>query len=194
MNDLKSLGLKLEEENQKISNSRLKLQDDWLSELGIRGLNYKKNINCDQEGTFIYLFLEAFPSLPMQQVRALALAGQFFANSLVLSDEIIDRSCIGVDINSILGLQAMQFESYHLLSQIFSHDTAFWTRFRSYLSEYTKAYLQESRFTLGQLPWHEYTKIVAIESIKGKTAVAKTAIAGLVELAQDDTYLKPLEE
>ncbi|MFM6405138.1 MAG: hypothetical protein ACKPGT_10950, partial [Microcystis sp.] len=130
----------------------------------------------------------------IDDIRILSLAGQFFANSVVLCDEVIDRASSGINIASVLGMQARQFESYHLLYQIFPPNTTFWQRFRGYLSQYTQACLEEYDFSLGKRPWSEYTESVAIQSIKDKTGVAKTAIAGLVELAQDDTYLDPLGE
>ncbi|HAC62702.1 MAG TPA: hypothetical protein DCF68_03990 [Cyanothece sp. UBA12306] len=194
MNNTRNLSLDLQQETEQIYQARSKLQKHWSRELRICKLGYDKNINCDQDGTFVYLFLKAFHSVNQEKIRLLALTGQLFANSLVLCDEIIDESSLGFDISSILGLQAMQFESYHLLYQIFPPNTVFWSRFREYLSQYTQACLQEYYFKSGKLPWTEYTETAAIQSIKDKTGVAKTAIAGLVELAQDDTYLKPLEE
>ncbi|MFN7256150.1 MAG: prenyltransferase/squalene oxidase repeat-containing protein [Microcystis sp.] len=190
------LVLKVDQDNEKIVKERSKLQEMWTNKLIVQGLEDNLHTMCDQQTSFIYLFREAFSSdsLPVHEMRILALAGQLFASSLVLSDEVMDWAYIGINIASLLGIQARQFESYHLLYQIFPPNATFWQRFRGYLSQYTQACLEENDFISGKRPWSEYTESVAIQSIKGRTGVAKTAIAGLVELAQEDKYLTQLEE
>ncbi|MBC1189777.1 prenyltransferase/squalene oxidase repeat-containing protein [Microcystis aeruginosa CS-558/01A06] len=182
-------------ENEQIAKHRSHLRVLWTNQLIFKDLEDNLNLQtiCDY---FIYLFREAFSSdsLLLGEMRILALAGQLFANSLVLSDKLIDRQYIELNVSSLLEIQAKQFESYHLLHQIFPPNTTFWQRFRGYLSQYTQACLEENDFISGKRPWSEYTESVAIQSIRDRTGVAKTAIAGLVELAQEDKYLNQLEE
>ena len=182
-------------ENEEIAKHRSQLRYLWTNQLILKDLEDNLNLQtiCDY---FIYLFREAFSSdsLPADEMRILALAGQIFASSLVLSDKLIDRQYIELNVASLLEIQAKQFESYHLLYQIFPPNTTFWQRFRGYLSQYTEACLEENDFISGKRPWSEYTESVAIQSIRDRTGVAKTAIAGLVELAQEDKYLNQLEE
>jgi len=194
MNYLETLRLEFQEEIEIIAKEKYRLQILWTDNLLRNVLDNNPQISIDQQGFFIYLFIKAFPTLQVNDIRILALAGQFFANSDVLCDEVIDQASSGINIASVLGMQARQFESYHLLYQIFPPNTTFWQRFRGYLSQYTQACLEENDFISGKRPWSEYTESVAIQSIKDKTGVAKTAIAGLVELAEDDTYLDSLGE
>lgn len=138
-----------------------------------------------------YLFLSAFPSLTPADVQSLALAGRLFAQSLFAYDNMIDEISL---TTSALGAQAMQFEAYHLLYQLFPPHAAFWGRFRSYMAKYANACLQEQRFASGERPWQEYTEPLALEIAVAKTGVAKATIAGLAELTQDDSLLEPLTE
>ncbi len=194
MNYLETLRLEFQEEIEIIAKEKYRLQILWTDNLLRNVLDNNPQISIDQQGFFIYLFIKAFPTLQVNDIRILALAGQFFANSVVLCDEVIDQASNSINIASVLGMQARQFESYHLLYQIFPPNTTFWQRFRGYLSQYTQACLEENDFSSGNRPWHEYSESIAIQSIKDKTGVAKTAIAGLVELAEDETYLDPLGE
>jgi squalene-hopene/tetraprenyl-beta-curcumene cyclase len=194
MNYLETLMLEFQGEIEIIAKEKYRLQGLWTEKLLRNNLDDNPQIAIDQQGFFIYLFIKAFPNLEIDDIRIFALAGQFFANSVVLCDEVIDQASSGINIASVLGMQARQFESYHLLYQIFPPNTTFWQRFRGYLSQYTQACLEENDFSSGNRPWHEYSESIAIQSIKDKTGVAKTAIAGLVELAEDETYLDPLGE
>jgi len=192
MNDLETLMLEFQGEIEIIAKEKYRLQGLWTEKLLRNNLDDNPQIAIDQQSFFVYFFIKAFPTLEIDDIRILALAGQFFANSVVLCDEVIDRASSGINIASVLAMQARQFESYHLLYQIFPPNTTFWQRFRGYLSQYTQACLEENDFSSGNRPWHEYSESIAIQSIKNKTGVAKTAIAGLVELAEDDTYLDSL--
>ncbi|MBE9089970.1 hypothetical protein IQ232_09315 [Microcystis aeruginosa LEGE 11464] len=194
MNDLETLMLEFQGEIEIIAKEKYRLQGLWTEKLLRNNLDDNPQIAIDQQSFFVYFFIKAFPTLEIDDIRILALAGQFFANSVVLCDEVIDRASSGINIASVLAMQARQFESYHLLYQIFPPNTTFWQRFRGYLSQYTQACLEENDFSSGNRPWHEYSESIAIQSIKNKTGVAKTAIAGLVELAEDDTYLDSLGE
>ncbi len=138
-----------------------------------------------------YLFLGAFPALTPSGVQPLTLAGRLFASSLFAYDNLIDGMSRATNA---LSAQAMQFEAYHLLHQLFPPDTAFWRRFRSYMAEYADACLQEQRFASGERPWQEYTESLALEIAVAKTGIAKATVAGLVELAHNDSLFEPLVE
>jgi len=160
------------------------LPEDWFEELN---LNTESGI---YDG-YPYLFLSAFPSLTLSDVQPLARAGRIFAQSLFAYDHMMDGLS---SATSALGAQAMQFESYHLLYQLFPPDSPFWKRFRRYMSEYANACLEEQRFAVGERPWREFTQPLAIEIAAAKTGIAKATIAGLTELAGDDSLLEPLIE
>lgn len=160
------------------------MQEDWFEELT---LNTENGI---YDG-YPYLFLSAFPSLTLSDVQPLARAGRIFAQSLFAYDNVMDGFS---PATSALGAQAMQFETYHLLYQLFPPDSPFWKRFRRYMSEYANACLEEQRFAAGERSWREFTEPLAIEIATAKTGIAKATIAGLTELAGDDSLLEPLIE
>jgi squalene-hopene/tetraprenyl-beta-curcumene cyclase len=140
-----------------------------------------------------YLFAGAFPSLEPSDVQTLTLAGRLFAHSLFVYDGLMYRLSLGHSIaTSALQAQAMQFEAYHLLHQLFAPSAVFWQRFRSYVAEYATVCLEEQSFTSGKRSWQEYTESLALEIAVGKAGIARTTIAGLVELARDDGAFEPL--
>ena len=142
-----------------------------------------------------YLFLKAFPLLSIADVRPFALAGRLFASSIVFYDKVMDRtSTAHIATTSALRIQAMQLEAYHLLHQLFPPEAIFWKQLRSYIVEYADACIQEQRFASGDLPWQEYTEAIALQIAVGKNGIARSTIAGLVELAQDHSLFKPLVE
>ncbi|MBN1311522.1 MAG: class 1 isoprenoid biosynthesis enzyme [Anaerolineae bacterium] len=165
-----------------------RLQVDWPGSLTVN----RRDRATIHEG-YPYLFLDAFPSLTPSDVQPLALSGWLLAGSVVVYDDVLDRYSSHILTNA-LRAQAAQFEAYQILHQIFPPDAAFWRRFRSYMRAYASACTQEYAFTSGARPWHKYTEPLAFEIAIGKTGIAKAAIAGLAELAQDDTLLTSLSE
>lgn len=184
----------LDEHNLIEEQSKNRLQKRWGSEINLNIADSRKLLT----DYLPYLFLEAFPSLTSTtsgHVKILADAGRLFANSLVICDDLID----GVPINNpkaagVIDLVAMQFEAYSLLYKIFPTNAVFWDRFREYLSNYANACSQEKNFALGKRSWQEYDETLAIDINIGKTGVAKTTIAGLVELEQNDQLMQPLQD
>lgn len=144
---------------------------------------------------FPYLFLSAFPSLKPADIEPLSLSGLLLAHSSFLYDKVMDRTSDAyLGTVSALRLQAMQLETYHQLYQLFPPSANFWNYFRKYLLEYADACLQEQRLASCNRPWQEYSEQVALEIAIGKNGLARIAIAGLVELAQDDSLAEPLVE
>jgi squalene-hopene/tetraprenyl-beta-curcumene cyclase len=166
------------------------LQERWPDGISLK-IADERDIISDY---FPYLFISAFPSVTTSQSRPLAIAGQLLANSLVLYDGMMDDAPIAAPKGALLQAQAMQFEAYHLLQKLFPSEAVFWEHFRQYLVEYANACLQEQRFVSGERPWREYTETLAIQIAIGRSGVARTAIAGLVELDQNDQLLSLLEE
>ena len=142
-----------------------------------------------------YLFLSAFPSLTLQDIESLSLAGLLYVHASLLYDIVMDRTddaYLGT-VNA-LRLQAMQMEASHVLYQLFPPASAFWERFRSYLIEYADACLQEQRFAVGDRPWQDYTEPLALELVVKKNGLSRIALAGLVELSRDDSRFDALVE
>jgi squalene-hopene/tetraprenyl-beta-curcumene cyclase len=142
-----------------------------------------------------HLFIAAFPSVSLEQIRPLMVAGKLLGTSIVLCDKIIDRSNESLLATKYgLSFQAMQLEAYSILHSIFPPNAQFWERLRSYYREYVNACMTEKKFASGELPFSEYTETLALEIGANKSAIAKTSVAGLVELSKDDRLLQPLTE
>jgi squalene-hopene/tetraprenyl-beta-curcumene cyclase len=136
-----------------------------------------------------YLFLAAFPRLTRQDAELVAVAGRLYLNSMLVLDEVIDRSHDSKQtVTGTLRAEAMRFEAYQLLYRMFPPQAAFWQHFRTYLVDYSRACIEERRFAEGQRPWSEYTEELALFLARGKNGVAKATIAALVELAGDDRH------
>ncbi|AFY50883.1 squalene cyclase [Nostoc sp. PCC 7524] len=180
----------IRQDTSAVTPARNFLREYWPSGIYIETLTNERENICDY---FPELFISAFVGITPTQLEYLTSAGQIFASSLVLCDKMMDSLAVAYpEAERILGMQAMQFEAYQLLQQLFLPNASFWSRFRNYYAGYTDACLQEQYFALGKRHWSEYTQALAIEIIKGKTGVAKCTIAGLVELAQNDELLIPL--
>ena len=166
--------------------------------LATRTLWSEKVILDDDDETKVYdgypyLFLNAFPALAPSDVRSLALAGRLLARSIVVYDNVMDgRALDHPTTTDALRAQALQFEAYHLLYQLFPPDTAFWRRFRNYLIEYANACLQEQRFASGERPWQEYTESLALEIAVAKSDVGKVIGIGGRNLAALRTFVNAL--
>jgi squalene-hopene/tetraprenyl-beta-curcumene cyclase len=167
------------------------VQSQW-SDKVILGSGQKEATSVDY---FPYLFLPAFPSLISKDVESLSLAGLLFAHASFLYDKIMDLpSNLEHRITNSVRIQAMQMESYHVLYQLFPHESLFWQRFRKYMRDYTEACLLEGKFAAGKGSWQEYTEEVALQMAMGKNGLARIAIAGLVEISHDDSNLENLVE
>jgi squalene-hopene/tetraprenyl-beta-curcumene cyclase len=110
-------------------------------------------------------------------------------------DKVMDRNFPRIlAVSQALNIQAMQWEAYRSLYRLFPVESKFWERFKHYLIEHADACLQEHRFASGEYDWREYTEEVALRIARGKNGVARAAIAGLVEMANDDSLYEPLIE
>jgi hypothetical protein len=142
-----------------------------------------------------HLFLDAFPSLKVETIRPLTVAGQILGTSIVMCDSIIDReNDVFLTTKYGFSFQVMLLEAYNILYSIFPNKSKFWEFFRKYYYEYIDACITEKKFASGELPFSEYTEELALQIAANKSAIAKVNIAGLVELAKDDSLFEPLTE
>lgn len=140
-----------------------------------------------------YLFLNAFPGLALEDVRPLAVAGRLFATAVFIADGVMDGQTTGDDAAlDLLRLQALQFEAYQTLYQLFPPESPFWPQMRGYLAAYVEACLLERSFAQGERSWSEFTEEVGCRIIIGKCGVAKCVVAGLATLAGQTTLLPSL--
>lgn len=173
---------------QKLTEELAQIQHRWPQDLPLDG----------KEQTTVcvpFLFSPAFPTVSTQQVWNLALAGHLFARSILIWDDIIDHDSSQQHLTmNALRTQALEFEAYHLLYQLFPPHTSFWKRFQHYLFEYSEALLLKNHFATGKRPWHEYSEDLVLRLIEGNAGIARAVIAGLAELDQNEQYLEPFTE
>jgi squalene-hopene/tetraprenyl-beta-curcumene cyclase len=142
-----------------------------------------------------YLFLDAFPQLHSIDISDFSLAGKLFASSLFYSDRIMDLDAGEYDTTTTLAhVMAMQAEAYMLLQSIFPPSSPFWQHFRSYLTQYFQACLEEKKFAHGEISWNSFHEKTAFDIATGKAGVERSMVAGLTVLAGDATLLESLTE
>lgn len=142
-----------------------------------------------------YLFLGAFPSLARtpERVEPLALACRLFADSLFVADDVMDEDPTNRERSAnVLRIQAMQFEAYRLLHRLFPPEARFWERMQTYLAVYARACLDEKHFAAPRTGWVDLSEAAALSIARGKSSLAKFAVAGLAELDGDESPLEPL--
>lgn len=170
-----------------VAGAELRLQTGWPDAVAVR--LWQQSMWYELP----YFFLPAFPSLSLPAVRPLALFGRLFASSIFLHDPIADRDVLAHDAaRTTLRIMAMQLEAYRALHGAFVPGAALWDRLRSYLSDYAAACLDELDIASGARPWRDYTEDMAIRIAIGKSGLSRAIVAGLVELAHDETLLEPL--
>jgi squalene-hopene/tetraprenyl-beta-curcumene cyclase len=148
---------------------------------------------------FPYFFMEAFPSLNEEKLGRFAVAARLYANSIFLHDKLFDQgadqsSTADVAPINALRILAMQWEAYRQLYELFPAQSAFWEDFRTYLSHFARANVQEQRFIRGGQAWGELSEEVALDIVRGKNGVARATIAGLAEMDRNRAPLQPLVE
>jgi hypothetical protein len=131
-----------------------------------------------------YLFAPAFPTVTPAQLYQLAEAARTFAWSVFLYDPVMDDGVAWAEM--ALRGQALQYESYRILSSLFPTTSSFWPRFRGYLRDYLAACGTEQEFMRGQRDLRGATEGEALQMSIGKNGVARAAIVGLAALSGDD--------
>jgi len=167
------------------------LQSGWP-----KGLSLSLNALPSVYDFYPYLFLGAFPSLEPSDIRNFALASRLFASAIFLLDKVLDaEEVLGFGeedkAQSVLRIVALQWEAMRLLSEEFDARSRFWDHFRTYLAEHMDACLLENRLRKGEDSWNEIESKLHKVAI-GKNGVARTAVAGLAEMAQDYKHFEIL--
>jgi len=138
-----------------------------------------------------YLFLEAFPSLTLAEVEPLARGAGLIFDAIIVADHVMDQETEHVTAD-VLGVEALQFEGYRVLYGAIPPDRTFWQRFHGYLAAYAQACLEERALVHPGASWADFDEEKARAVAVGKCSVAKIAVAGLAELAGDDSPLEDL--
>jgi squalene-hopene/tetraprenyl-beta-curcumene cyclase len=143
----------------------------------------------------IYLLLGAFPDLDPRDVERLSLALRLVLYATLLTDKLIDGAADDPEpARSLLRVQAMQFESYRLLYDLFPPTSPFWERYKALLASFSEACLEERRFAAGQQPWQDFDEKRALAVIRGKNGLARLLAVGLAALAGDEKEFSRLDE
>lgn len=180
----------IKQEIDETRNAVISRQQRWSD-----GVTMTSNVPVSMYDCYPYLFLGAFPSLSPTSIRPLAVAARLMATSMVIYDQFMDRTTGSYQATKVgLSLQAMQFEAYDILYSLFPAGSVFWKCFHENYVKYTDACIKEKELASGDLDFSEFTESLALEISGNKAGICRAVIAGLVELAQDDTYLEPLTE
>jgi squalene-hopene/tetraprenyl-beta-curcumene cyclase len=188
-----SLPSSLREKARLISERVEELQQLWPEQIVLRA-GTVSIYDC-----FPYLFTEAFPSLRQGDLDRFAVAARLYASSIFLNDKLFDEGAIR-DANAHLApvnalrIIAMQWEAYRQLHELFPAQSVFWEDFRRYLSQFTRACVEEQKFIAGGRAWGELTEDLALDIARGKNGVARTTIAGLAEMDGSRSALEPLAQ
>lgn len=150
----------------------------------------------DNEGvlyqTYPHLLRGAFPSVADEDVERLSLACRLFFESVFLADKVVDGH-VGREAGQLfLRIEAMQFEAYHVLGDLFPADAAFWNRFRETFATYVAACSRERRYRNGTEDLAALRSADAVEIARGKFPFARIAVFGLAELSGETRHADAL--
>ncbi len=164
------------------------LQGRWPTQISVR---YPRPLTVVY-ASYPYWFIEAFPGLEDQDVRRLAVALRLVADSVCVTDTICDLEEQDDIVRNLLTVQAIQFEGYQILYSMFPPHVPFWSHFQQDMSEWMAAISLEAE-AMRSVSDKDETKCAVLDRIaKGKAAMAKTVISGLVALSGDSTLLDTL--
>jgi squalene-hopene/tetraprenyl-beta-curcumene cyclase len=181
------------EEGKSVKRAVVDLERRWPSGVALQYDTLQSHIRIYD--FYPFLFHRAFPSVPEEAVRKLALAGRLFFSSLLLFDRLMDRtSPAHLATEDGLRIQALRFEADLVLHELFPADSPFWNHFQGLISAYAAACLEEQSFATGARPWQEYDEATALRIAVGKNGVARAAVAGLCALAGDMDLMPRLTE
>lgn len=188
-----SLPDRLQENAQRIAGRVARLQALWPKQI-LLSASAVSMYDC-----FPYLFGEAFPSVEEADLDRFAVAARLYASSIFLHDKLFDEgaerdSNLRLAPINALRILAMEWEAYRQLHELFPARSMFWEDFRSYLSHFTRACLEEQRFIKGDRAWREFSEELALDIAIGKNGVARATIAGLAEMQGDRSAVRPLNE
>ena len=186
-----SLSSTLHRRAERVAATLAELQESWPGPI-ILSANSVSVYDC-----FPYLFEEAFPTVPEEQLDRFAVAARLYASSIFLHDKLFDDDTAAASTAHLapvnaLRILAMQYEAYRQLHELFPSASRFWQEFRRYLNHFARAGVQEQTFIAGGRAWRELSEGMALDMAKGKNGVARATIAGLAALQGEWTALEPL--
>lgn len=135
-----------------------------------------------------FLFHELFPTVPMHEIRTVAVAGLFYYEHLLYLDQLIDDQSNEEQKNdvtrknfekSILVLKGSFWHenALRLLMSLFPNDSLFWSYLEEYHREFIEAVLIEQKLHVGKISAYNESEMELIA--QGKAAVAKASTAAL---------------
>jgi len=161
------------------------LQGRWPAQVAVR---YPRPLTIVY-ASYPYWFVEAFPGLVEHDVRRLAVALRVVADSVCVTDTVCDLDAPERLVTDVLTIQSIQFEAYQLLYRMFPPHAPFWSRFQEDMKEWMTAIALEAETAQALRNADGPERSVLDRIARGKAAMARTVIAGLVELSGDATLL-----
>jgi len=140
-----------------------------------------------------FLFAEEFPQVAIENVRQVAVAGQFYAERLLLQDKLIDEQMGEQTLlrhRAFLSTALLHEESLAILHSLFSSDSPFWRYLAGYHQEFAQAVFLERVKHLQTLSPYSEEEMRSIA--RGKSALAKASPTALAVLAGDGEKIEPL--
>jgi hypothetical protein len=168
------------------------IQELDLSAADVQALRRSDDAKADRNVYFYFpfCFVEVFPSVPVDQVRDVALSGILWMSYMRSQDDAIDRSATAFPTSLFLRDLYLR-RSLHVLYGRFPPASPFWEHFDTFFGQYARAVVLEKRLASPDAPYttDEYEAIA-----KGKAAMAKCTVAALAVLSGDGAALPVLCE
>ncbi len=143
---------------------------------------------------FPWFLAPAFPHIADAQVEHLGVALRLFAESIFLSDDLIDADNDSPPALLALRIAARQFEAYLAMAELFPARSPYWGALRQYLAEWADACLRERMLAWGEAAWETYTPQAALEIARGKLGVVRVVVAAMAQLEGDGQRAAPMAE
>lgn len=181
-------------EHEYVNDHVQQLSDEWP-----QGIDLSHRTTLTSFSVYPFLLVSLFPGINTNKVRQLNLASRLMSSAIFIQDKLID---VGADSlieksaqlpTDLIRSNALQFEAYTCLHQLFPAQSAFWQHFRRYYQNYCAAAITQIRYSSETASINECSEKLALETICQKNGMAKAVIAGLCEIASDYTNLELLE-
>ena len=138
-----------------------------------------------------FLFVSAFPSVPVEDLRTLALANRILLEAILLSDKKIDETRPWVPADFYL-VDSYFHKALEMLIPLFPLEHEFWQKTQGWFLQHGRAIIKEQLRHRHRLC--PYTQEEFFEVSTGKVALIKTNLLAMALLSDTSDVLAPLME
>jgi hypothetical protein len=138
-----------------------------------------------------FLFASAFPAVPVENLRDLALANRILLEAILLSDKRIDETRRWTPEDFFLVDRYYQ-KAFEILFPIFPLEHPFWKETRRWFFQYARAIYKEQNLYRHRLTPYTHQEFYEIST--GKVALIKTNLLAMYWLSNESGVLAPLME